>query len=125
MIAPKENAVNDLQAEKTWFQNLLGRCPLRRAAPPRDGMARTAWLASLVLVCVIALCSASLFGRMQQRERISRIGGRYSPELQQYLDEQNELLEKKPYWKIKSTDDSRTLVIPIEMAMQSVVRQYP
>ncbi len=120
MSVKKKKTVNDLQAGKRWFQN-----PSQQTVSPRHGMGLTAGLVSLVLVCVIGLLSASLFGFLQQRERTSRMGGRYSPELQQYFNEQKELLNRKPYWKVKSSDDSRTLVIPIDTAMQSVVRQYP
>jgi hypothetical protein len=98
--------------------------PPRWTGARRQGLVSTSLLVALILLCVIALLSASLFGVMQQRVRASRIGGRYSPELQQYYNEQNELLNETPHWVVKPLEDTRTLVIPIEMAMQSMVERY-
>jgi len=87
-------------------------------------MALTAVLISLILIGVIGLLSAAIFGTMQRSKSADRVGDRYPPELQHYLDEQTKLLDGAPHWNVDASDDSRTLVIPIEMAMQSIVRQY-
>jgi hypothetical protein len=90
----------------------------------RRGGVLSLLLIVLILVCIIALLSSALFGMLQQRKSGSRVGGRYAPELAQYLNEQQSLLQGIPRWRVDPSNNSPVLAVPIEEAMQVIVRQY-
>jgi len=90
----------------------------------KRGFVVTILLVTIILACVVALVVASVFGSMQKKHVEDSIGPRYSPEYEQNLAEQDAMLNSEPHWNVYQSDGRRVLVIPIDMAMQSIVEEY-
>ena len=97
--------------------------------PSKRMRANAGMFAAVVIIagCVLAaltLSAIAIFQDAATKAQNARVGDRYTPELTEMKRQQAARLEGPPRWEIRA-EDGRSLVIPIEDAIEAIVTEAP
>ncbi|UCD76167.1 MAG: hypothetical protein JSV91_04435 [Phycisphaerales bacterium] len=95
--------------------------------PIRRMRANAGWFAAVLIIagCVLAaltLAAIAIFQDAAAKAENARVGDRYTPELTEMKRGQAARLEGPSRWEIRS-EGVRSLVIPIDEAVEAVIRE--
>jgi hypothetical protein len=86
------------------------------------GMFAAVVIIAVILLATIILSAIALFQDAANKAQNARVGERYTPELTELKREQAARLAGPPRWEIR-TENVRSLVIPIDEAVEAVIRE--
>ena len=85
------------------------------------GMAAAVVITAGCVLAAISLTAIAIFQDAAMKAENARVGDRYTRELREMKREQAARLENPPRWEIRS-EGVRSLVIPIDDAVEAVIR---
>ena len=95
--------------------------PIKRTRA-NAGMFVAVVIIAIILLAAITLSAIALFQDAATKAENARVGDRYTPELTKLKRQQAARLDGPPRWEIR-TEDVRSLVIPVDEAVEAVIRE--